>query len=67
MFPIDPRDFIGPFRVGDATTCVADNVVTTDAPRFGAAFRWSLGDPFFRSYAPSSYPFNFSNDPGIPC
>lgn len=49
MFPIDPRDFVGPFEANDATTCVADNLVTTDAPRFGAAFRWSLGDPFFRS------------------
>jgi len=49
MFPIDPRDFVGPFKAGDAMDCVADNLVTTDAPRFGAAFRWSLGDPFFRS------------------
>ncbi|KAJ3571520.1 hypothetical protein NP233_g3700 [Leucocoprinus birnbaumii] len=49
MFPIDPRDFIGQNEPNDATTCVADNLVTTDPPRFGALFRWSLGDPFFRS------------------
>lgn len=50
MFPVDPRDFIGQYQENDAMTCVADNLVTTDAPRFGALFRWSLGDPFFRSY-----------------
>lgn len=57
MFPIDPRDFIGQFQQNDATTCVADNLVTTDAPRFGALFRWSLGDPFFRSYVPPPLPW----------
>ncbi|KAL9711394.1 hypothetical protein Ac2012v2_005940 [Leucoagaricus gongylophorus] len=49
MFPIDPRDFIGQFKSNDAKTCVADNIVPTDPPRFGSLFRWSLGDPFFRS------------------
>uniref|UniRef100_A0A0W0F8B4 Peptidase A1 domain-containing protein n=1 Tax=Moniliophthora roreri TaxID=221103 RepID=A0A0W0F8B4_MONRR len=49
MFPIDPRDFIGEVTVGDASTCVADNLVETDAPGIGALFRWSLGDPFFKS------------------
>ncbi|KAG7090431.1 hypothetical protein E1B28_009550 [Marasmius oreades] len=49
MFPIDPRDFIGEARPNDSTTCVADNLVETDAPGFGATFRWSLGDPFFKS------------------
>ncbi|KAK7047190.1 hypothetical protein VNI00_006856 [Paramarasmius palmivorus] len=50
-YPIDPRDFIGPLpnAPNDATTCVADNLVETDAPGIGALFRWSLGDPFFKS------------------
>ncbi|TFK34791.1 aspartic peptidase domain-containing protein [Crucibulum laeve] len=49
MFPIDPRDFIGQQNTGDATTCVADNLVTTDPPSMGSLFRWSLGAPFLRS------------------
>ncbi|EKM79641.1 hypothetical protein AGABI1DRAFT_114140 [Agaricus bisporus var. burnettii JB137-S8] len=49
MFPIDPRDFIGQYMDNNATTCIADNVVTTDPPRFGSLYRWSFGDPFFRS------------------
>jgi hypothetical protein len=49
IFPIDPRDFIGQQAKGDATTCVADNLVATDPPSIGALFRWSLGAPFFRS------------------
>jgi hypothetical protein len=49
IFPIDPRDFIGQQTKGDARTCVADNLVATDAPSIGALFRWSLGAPFFRS------------------
>ncbi|KAF8660913.1 hypothetical protein AX16_001541 [Volvariella volvacea WC 439] len=49
MFPVDPRDFIGQHRRGDVMTCVADNLVSTDAPSIGATFRWSLGDPFLRS------------------
>ncbi|KAF9015426.1 aspartic peptidase domain-containing protein [Cyathus striatus] len=49
IFPIDPRDFIGQHTKGDATTCVADNLVATDPPNIGALFRWSLGAPFFRS------------------
>jgi hypothetical protein len=49
MFPIDPRDFVVQFQLNDATTCVADNIVSTDPPRFGALARWSLGDTFFRS------------------
>lgn len=48
-FPIDPRDFVGQFEPNDAQTCVADNIVPTDPPSFGSLFRWSLGDPFFRS------------------
>ncbi|KAF7315963.1 Peptidase A1 domain-containing protein [Mycena indigotica] len=49
MFPIDPRDLIGPTEAGQAQECVVDNLVSTDAPGVGALFRWSLGDPFFRS------------------
>ncbi|KAJ6494942.1 aspartic peptidase domain-containing protein [Mycena vulgaris] len=49
MFPIDPRDLIGPVSANDAETCVVDNIVATDAPGFGALFRWSLGDPFLKS------------------
>jgi len=49
MFPVDPRDFIGPVKDGDTTTCVADNLVATDRPSRGALFSWSLGDPFLKS------------------
>jgi len=49
MFPVDPRDMIGEQREGDTTTCVADNLVSTDAPTVGATFRWNLGAPFMRS------------------
>lgn len=49
MFPVDPRDFIGPTIPGDATNCVADNLVSTDRPSRGALFSWSLGDPFMKS------------------
>ncbi|KAG5642547.1 hypothetical protein DXG03_002585 [Asterophora parasitica] len=49
MFPVDPRDFIGPRAEGDTTTCVADTLVGTDAPRLGSLYRWSLGDPFMKS------------------
>ncbi|KAJ6500044.1 aspartic peptidase domain-containing protein [Mycena vitilis] len=49
MFPIDPRDLPGPVSPNDASTCVIDNLVATDAPGIGALFRWSLGDPFMKS------------------
>ena len=49
MFPLDPRDFISPNVTGDATTCVAKNVVTTDPPSKGSLYSWSLGAPFFKS------------------
>ncbi|KAJ7091901.1 aspartic peptidase domain-containing protein [Mycena belliarum] len=49
MFPLDPRDLIGPQSVNNAQTCIVDNLVETDAPGFGALFRWSLGDPFLKS------------------
>lgn len=54
MFPVDPRDFIGA-NSGDTTNCVANHVVATDAPTHGALFSWSLGDPFFKSYAFSTF------------
>ncbi|KAF9257762.1 acid protease [Marasmius fiardii PR-910] len=60
MFPIDPRDFIGE-GASDATTCVADNLVETDAPGFGATFRWSLGDPFFKSNLVAFHYGNLTN------
>jgi hypothetical protein len=56
MFPIDPRDLIGPTQQGGAQTCVVDNVVATDAPSVGALFRWSLGDPFLKSCVPLLFP-----------
>ncbi|KAJ7739036.1 aspartic peptidase domain-containing protein [Mycena maculata] len=49
MFPIDPRDLIGPETANNAETCVFDNIVATDPPSVGALFRWSLGDPFMKS------------------
>jgi len=49
IFPIDPRDFIGQLEPGNSQDCIADNLVSTDAPNVGALFRWSLGTPFFRS------------------
>lgn len=49
QFPVDPRDFIGAASSGNATECVANKVVSTDPPSRGALFRWSLGDPFFKS------------------
>lgn len=49
MFPVDPRDLIAATAAHEAETCVVDNLVATDAPGVGALFRWSLGDPFFKS------------------
>lgn len=51
MFPIDPRDFARPHAQpgGDSITCDADSLDVTDAPSNGALYRWSLGDPFFKS------------------
>nr|GAT49688.1 predicted protein [Mycena chlorophos] len=49
MFPVDPRDLITPADTNNAQTCVVDAVVATDPPSVGALFRWSLGDPFFKS------------------
>ncbi|KAI0826929.1 acid protease [Trametes gibbosa] len=49
LFPVDPRDFVSQNKRGDATNCVASNVVSTDAPSLGALFSWNLGDPFLKS------------------
>ncbi len=49
MFPTDPRDFVAQNQAGDATTCVANNLVSTDGPTSGRLFSWNLGDPFLRS------------------
>ncbi|KAJ8454508.1 hypothetical protein ONZ45_g19278 [Pleurotus djamor] len=48
-FPVDPRDFIGQYKKNSVDNCVADNLVSTDAPSRGSLYRWSLGDPFLRS------------------
>ncbi|RPD62529.1 acid protease [Lentinus tigrinus ALCF2SS1-7] len=49
MFPVDPRDFVSQNKQGDASTCIANNIVGTDAPSSGALFSWNLGDPFLKS------------------
>ena len=49
MFPVDPRDFTSQNKKGDVTTCIANNVVGTDAPSSGALFSWNLGDTFLKS------------------
>ncbi|KAH9851796.1 acid protease [Lenzites betulinus] len=49
FFPVDPRDFVSQLNSGDATNCVASNVVSTDPPSLGALFSWNLGDPFLKS------------------
>ncbi|KAJ7141333.1 aspartic peptidase domain-containing protein [Mycena epipterygia] len=61
MFPIDPRDLIGPQSANDAQTCVVDNIVATDAPGIGALFRWSLGDPFLKSNLVAFHYGNLTN------
>lgn len=66
MFPIDPRDLPGPVSAHDAQNCVIDNLVATDAPGVGALFRWSLGDPFMKSYvALFSHPISSNVNPLI--
>ncbi|KAI0270042.1 acid protease [Gloeopeniophorella convolvens] len=60
-FSVDPRDFVSQNRAGDATTCVANNVVPTDPPGNGALFSWSLGDPFFKSNLVAFYYGNLTN------
>ncbi|KAJ7342523.1 aspartic peptidase domain-containing protein [Mycena albidolilacea] len=49
MFPIDPRDLPSPVSTVDASTCMINKLVATDAPGLGALFRWNLGDPFMKS------------------
>ncbi|KAI0754817.1 aspartic peptidase domain-containing protein [Daedaleopsis nitida] len=61
MFPVDPRDFVAQNKKGDATTCAANNVVSTDGPATGALFSWNLGDPFLKSNLVIFYYGNISN------
>ncbi|KAI0059646.1 acid protease [Artomyces pyxidatus] len=61
MFGVDPRDFVSQNQTGDATTCIANNIVETDPPSFGALFQWSLGDPFFKSNLVAFYYGNLTN------
>ncbi|KAL6303913.1 acid protease [Sparassis latifolia] len=49
MFSVDPRDFVAQNKSGDAKMCVASRVVSTDPPRYGSLFSWSLGVPFLKS------------------
>ncbi|KAF7304598.1 Peptidase A1 domain-containing protein [Mycena chlorophos] len=41
--------------------CIFDRVVGTDAPSVGALFRWSLGDPFFKSNLVAFYYGNLTH------
>lgn len=61
MFPVNPLDFVSQSSPDDATTCVADNIVSTDAPSSGALFEWSLGDPFLKSTLVAFYYGNLTN------
>ncbi|KII86691.1 hypothetical protein PLICRDRAFT_114010 [Plicaturopsis crispa FD-325 SS-3] len=61
MFPVDPRDFVSENKAGDATTCVANNVIGTDPPSVGALYSWSLGDPFFKSNLVAFYYGNLTH------
>ena len=60
-FPVDARDFVSQNKKGDATTCIANNVVSTDAPSIGALFSWNLGDPFLKSNAVIFYYGNLTH------
>jgi len=60
-FSVDPRDFMSQYMLGDAKTCVANKVVTTDPPTTGALFSWSLGDPFFKSNLVAFYYGNLTH------
>ncbi|KAM5543426.1 hypothetical protein V8D89_002677 [Ganoderma adspersum] len=66
LFPVDPRDFITQNTVHDASTCVAGNVVSTDAPSSGALFSWSLGDPFLKSTLVAFYYGNLTHPSADP-
>ncbi|THG98936.1 hypothetical protein EW026_g3315 [Hermanssonia centrifuga] len=61
MFPVDPRDFVSQNKDGDATTCIANNLVATDSPSRGALFSWSLGDPFLKSNLVAFYYGNLTH------
>ena len=61
LFSVDPRDFLSQQNPGNASTCVASSVVSTDPPSFGALFRWSLGDPFLKSNLVAFYYGNLTH------
>ncbi|TFY64841.1 hypothetical protein EVG20_g5810 [Dentipellis fragilis] len=61
MFPVDPRDFVSQNQTNDATTCIANNIVSTDPPSAGALFSWSLGDPFMKSTLVAFYYGNLTH------
>ncbi|KAH9179380.1 acid protease [Lactarius sanguifluus] len=65
-FPVDPRDFISQHKIGDVSTCVANNLVATDPPQSGALFSWSLGDPFFKSNLVAFYYGNLTHPSADP-
>ncbi|VDB88543.1 unnamed protein product [Peniophora sp. CBMAI 1063] len=56
-FPVD----LAQNQTGDAETCVASRIVSTDAPSTGSLFSWSLGDPFFRSNLVAFYYGNLTH------
>ncbi|KAI9464918.1 acid protease [Lactarius psammicola] len=60
-FPVDPRDFVSQNKVGDVSTCVANNLVATDPPESSSLFSWSLGDPFFKSNLVAFYYGNLTH------
>jgi hypothetical protein len=61
MFPVDPANFITPYMLGSAETCVASELVATDPPSVGAQFSWSLGDPFLKSNLVAFYYGNLTH------
>ncbi|KAI9443354.1 acid protease [Lactarius indigo] len=65
-FPVDPRDFMSQNKIGDVSTCVANNLVATDPPQSGALFSWSLGDPFFKSNLVAFYYGNLTHPSADP-
>ncbi|KAJ6586051.1 aspartic peptidase domain-containing protein [Mycena capillaripes] len=49
---------VSPVSTNDASTCMINKIVGTDAPGPGALFRWNLGDPFMKS---NLVAFHFGN------
>jgi len=61
MFPVDPANLIQPLEAGEADSCVANQIVSTDPPSVGALFRWSLGDTFLKSTTVAFYYGNLTH------